>query len=101
MSIETVRLILEFGAFGVLALVLWGLFVLLKTFAPPFIAAWVALTSALTKLGEQIENLSSLITGIGVDVRATKAGVERSGAYAQVNPAGEPQTVRQPLQPPG
>ena len=102
MSIETVRLILEFGAFGVLLVVLWGLYSLIKTFAPPFIAAWVSLTSALAKLGEQVENLGGLITGMGADVRATKSAAERSGGYAPVTqPGAGPQSARPQTNPHG
>jgi len=97
---ETARLILEFGALGVLLVVLYGLFRLLWTFAPPFLSAWTSLTATLAKLGEQVENFGVMMGGMVLKVDAAKAAAERSGGYPPVpnptRPEVAPPSARHP-----
>lgn len=77
---DTFKAILDFGVLGVLLSVLFGLFVLVRQFAPQLIATWIAMTSTLAKLGEQVDNFGAMVVGLGVKVDATR---DRASAAAQ------------------
>ena len=109
---ETFKIILDFGTLGVLLAVLWGLFTLVRQFAPQLIATWIAMTSTLAKLGEQVENFGTMVVTLGVKVDATKdrasetarevtltrTVVERTGSYPAA-PTGAGQAAGQPAAP--
>jgi hypothetical protein len=96
---ETFKAILDFGVLGVLLAVLVGLFLLVRQFAPQLIATWIAMTTTLAKLGEQVDNFGAMVIGLGVKVDATrdrasaaaqsasdtKTALERSGSFPGIN----------------